>query len=526
MKWHHSLYWRIAVGFVACLALLLFVQGILFVWVLSRSAQTIPNQPPERLAQTIALDVSQAVDRDRSLDVEKYLRDEYTNDAQPFFVVLRDGRTIRMGGSFPEPLMRDAHSRLEALTQGRPFDTPDRLAQGRPFDTPDRLAQGRPFDRQDPPAPGVPFGRRAGPFERGRYGPGQPGFGPFGRGNRPFRSAPIVADNTIIGLVVVPPQPPFTFLLSRYAPTLGLVAIVTLIVGAVLATAVIFGPARKRLRAVEDAARRLGAGDLGARAPAAGRDEVAAVATAFNAMADDLSARAAALTASDRARRQLLADVSHELTTPVTAMRGYLETLRMAELNLDGATRDRYLTIIGDETGRLERIIGDLLELARLDGGGTSLRIDEVPIDHLFARILARHERGAAEAGVVLKTAIAADATVVRGDRDRLEQALQNLAANALRYAPAGSSITLGARRDGQDIVLEVADEGAGIAPEHLPHVFDRFFKAEASRAVRQGAAGSGLGLSIVKAIVERHGGRVAVESHPGRTIFEVRIKS
>src|SRR5205823_9627889 len=134
------------------------------------------------------------------------------------------------------------------------------------------------------------------------------------------------------------------------------------------------------LRAVEDAARRLGSGDLSARAPAGGGDEVAAVATAFNSMAHDLAARAEALAASDRARRQLLADVSHELTTPVTAMRGYIETLAMPELALDGATKQRYLTIISDETARLERIIGDLLDLALLESGGGTLTIDDVAV--------------------------------------------------------------------------------------------------------------------------------------------------
>ena len=119
---------------------------------------------------------------------------------------------------------------------------------------------------------------------------------------------------------------------SRYAPTLALVAGGVLVVGALLAAVVIFGPARRRLRGVENAARRLGGGDLTARAPDRGGDEVAAVASAFNAMADDSRRRAEALAASDRARRQLLADVSHELTTPVTAMRGYLETLTMPEL--------------------------------------------------------------------------------------------------------------------------------------------------------------------------------------------------
>jgi two-component system sensor histidine kinase BaeS len=329
--------------------------------------------------------------------------------------------------------------------------------------------------------------------------------------------------------VVVPPRPPFTFLLSRYAPTLGIVAAATLIVGAVLATVLIFGAPRKRLRAVEDAARRLGAGDLAARAPAGGHDEVSAVARAFNAMADELSARAAALAASDRARRQLLADVSHELTTPVTAMRGYLETLSMPEMDLDETTRARYLGIISDETARLERIIGDLLELAKIEGGGGTLVVDDVPVRQLFDRVVARHERAAANAQVAIAVRIDEEAASVRGDRDRLEQALQNLAANALRYAPSGSTMDLTASRNGEAVVLAVSDRGAGITPEHVPHVFDRFYKADPSRAARQGVGstgGSGLGLSIVKAIAERHGGTVMVRSEPGLTTFELRISA
>jgi signal transduction histidine kinase len=341
----------------------------------------------------------------------------------------------------------------------------------------------------------------------------------------------IVADNKVVGVVLVEPRAPFTFLLSRYAPALTLVALGALGIGAALATLIIFGPARKRLRSVEEAARRLGAGDLSARAPAKGGDEVAAVATAFNAMADDLSARAEALATSDRVRRQLLADVSHELTTPVTAMRGYLETLTMPELELDATTEARYLTIISDETSRLERIIGDLLDLARLEGGGGSVVLDEdVEVEQLFGRVVARHERDSQEAGVRIVATIEPGAEMLRGDRDRIEQALQNLAANAMRYAPAGTTITLraepGTHADGA-VTITVADEGAGIAPEHLPYVFDRFYKAEASRSIRNGpgqAGGSGLGLSIVKAIVERHGGKISVSSRPGQTIFTLRF--
>jgi len=183
-----------------------------------------------------------------------------------------------------------------------------------------------------------------------------------------------------------------------------------------------------------------------------------------------------------------------------------------------------------------ERLIGDLLDLARLEGGGGSLRIEEVPVAQLFDRVSARHERACQDAGVTMVAAIDPGAETISGDRDRLEQALQNLAANAVRYAPRGSHVRLASRLADDSVALSVEDEGAaGIAPEHLPHVFDRFYKADASRPFdwAQGApngaeeragvsGGSGLGLSIVKAIVERHGGRISISSRPGRTVFEM----
>ena len=223
------------------------------------------------------------------------------------------------------------------------------------------------------------------------------------------------------------------------------------------------------------------------------------------------------------ARRQLLADVSHELNTPVTAMRGYLETLSMPELGLDEATRARYLQIVGDETARLERLIGDLLDLAKLEGGGGALDIEPVRVEELFARVVARHERTAHDAQVTLDVAVEPGADILHCDRTRLEQALQNLAANALRYAPEGSRVSLRARAEAGGIVLCVSDEGPGLAPEHLPRVFDRFYKSDPSRtAGTGGGSGSGLGLSIVKAIVERHNGTIGVTSRPGHTEFRL----
>lgn len=527
MTWYRSLYWRIAVGFVACLALLLVVQGVLFVWMMSQAGSSVPNQPPDRFARAVAVDVGQALERDAGLDVERYVREEYEGNSQPFFLMLADGRAIGIGAPVPAGLAAEARVRLDNL---RRFD-PSRLPRGRfperggfrggppnnrpggpAFEPPDPAPGSRPFDRafEQPD-------RRAGNAQR-RLLPALRNGAPGLRG----RQAPIIAGGQVAGLVIVPPQPPFSFLLTQYAPTLLTVAVATLVVGAVLATVVIFGPTRRRLKAVEDAARRLGGGDLTARAPEGGRDEVAAVATAFNAMAADLAARTDALVAADRARRQLLADVSHELNTPVTAMRGYLETLAMPELALDAATRGRYLGIVSEETTRLERIIGDLLDLARLEGGGAGLSLEPVRLDELFARVRARHERTALAAHVALRAEIGPGADTIVVDRTRFEQALQNLAANALRYAPAHSSVRLEAVREGPAVIVTVTDEGPGIPEAHLARVFDRFYKAEESRATPASAGGSGLGLSIVKAIVERHGASIDVSSRPGQTVFRI----
>jgi signal transduction histidine kinase len=483
MRWYRSLYWRIAIGFVLCLAALLVTQAMLFVFVMWWSESMMPGRPPAFFGQTVALELAEALEREPGLDIQRHVDEQYGEDVYPFYVVLADGRSATHGGSFPDEMVEQTRVRLQRGL----FERPER---------------GRRFFRERGAAVAL----------------------------RAQRPGSIIVNGELAGVVVVPPRPPFRLLLSRYAPTLAAVAAGVLIAGAVVAAVVIFGPARRRLRDVEDAAKRLGTGDLSARAPVQGGDEVAAVAAAFNAMADDLSARAAALGAADRTRRQLLADVSHELTTPVTAMRGYLETLSMPEFELDPATRERYLQIIGDEMHRLERIIGDLLELARLEGGGGTLVFDTVPVADLFARVAARHERAAHDAGVALQTDVEPGAETVRGDRGRLEQALQNLAANAIRYAPSGTSVELRARSADGGVLISVSDEGAGIPPEHVPHLFDRFYKAEPSRAPHAGGpvqgTGSGLGLSIVKAIVERHGGRIAVSSRPGRTTFEIRLPS
>ena len=250
------------------------------------------------------------------------------------------------------------------------------------------------------------------------------------------------------------------------------------------------------------------------------RARLRALESAFAGVRLDLAARDEALRAAERSRGQMLADVSHELRTPLTAMRGYLETLQMADLDLDAVTRERYLRTIERETVRLDRIVEDLLDLARLESRAGALNARLFAVERVFQHVMLRHEHETRTREIEVDVSVTEDADQVVADPDRIETVVENLFANALRYTPAGGHIELRANGDGDAIVLSVVDSGQGIAPDHVPFVFDRFYKADASREGVSG--GSGLGLSIVKAIVERHSGAISVASEPGKTIFEM----
>ena len=476
--WYRSLYWRIGIGFIAFLALLLLAQAALFVWLAGRTAGAFPTASNERLAELVAADIRDQLERDPAPDLGAHITREYRRVVLPFVVVMTDGRVFTNREGAPPQLLRNARARLARLTADPPFG-------GRRRRPPNARLGGR-------------------------------GLGP-GAGSGRLES-PIVVNGRLVGLVTVPPGRPSTMAVLRpLGPTLAVSGIGLLLVGAGAAALLIFGPVRRRLVQLQDAASRLGAGHVRARAPEHGGDEVAALARSFNRMATDLQERAAALAASDQTRRQLLADVSHELMTLLTAMRGYLETLAMAEVRLDPATRERYLQIVNEETGRLERIIGDLLDLARLEGAGLALKRDVVDVRALFERVAARHERESHDRGVRLTRRVASGAERVTGDPDRLEQALQNLASNGLRHTPRDGELTLSAEPAGSGIRITVRDTGPGIAADHLSRIFERFYKADAARA----SGGSGLGLSIVKAIVDRHAGSITAYNDNG-AVFEI----
>ena len=488
-RWYRSLYWRIGLGLVVFLAIMLAAQGALYLWMTDRIAGSMPARDPRRLAVLVASDIAAALAADPGVNLQQYVQEQFGNVFQTFLVVMDDGRTFANHDDVPEE--------LEAMRADLMRRPPPRRGFGPRRGGPPPEFEGARGER--PPRP--------------RFG-GPPPFPP-----RRGEFAPIFVDGEPVGRVaVLPGGPPFSRVVRELGPTMGLVGGGVLAVGMALVTFIVFGPVRRRLRQVQDATERLGTGDLTARAPEEGGDEVAAVARSFNRMADELTARAQALERSDTTRRQLLADVSHELMTPLTAIRGYIETLTMSELRVDAATRQRYLGIVNEETHRLERIIGDLLDLARLEGGATSMRQEPVDVAALFERVAARHEREVRARGIDLVRDVRANASRVTGDPDRLEQALQNLAANALRHTPDGGTLRLTANSTDAGVRITVRDSGPGIAPQHLPLIFERFYKVDVSR---KATGGSGLGLSIVKAIVEQHGGTIVAYNDDG-AVFEI----
>ncbi|HEX5500997.1 MAG TPA: ATP-binding protein [Thermomicrobiales bacterium] len=256
---------------------------------------------------------------------------------------------------------------------------------------------------------------------------------------------------------------------------------------------------------VTAAAHRMGQGDLAQRVPVGGGAEAVELAASFNRMAENLAR-------SQELRQQLVADVAHELRTPLANIRGYLEAIEDGLVRADEAT----LQILREEAAQLNRLIDDLQELAQAEAG--VLRLDRHPADlgELIEHTLAAARARATEREIALVAAAEPDLPPVEIDAQRIAQVLQNLLGNALRHTPPGGRIEVGARRAAPATVeVWVADTGSGIAPEDLPHVFERFYRADSSRSRATG--GSGLGLTIARQLVLAHGGAIGATSEPGR---------
>lgn len=257
------------------------------------------------------------------------------------------------------------------------------------------------------------------------------------------------------------------------------------------------------LRAMTAASQRVAEGRYSERVPARGGDELGQLAASFNSMATKLEQ-------IESMRRQLIGDVAHELRTPLTAIKGSMEGLVDGVLPASPET----FAQVAAEAERLNRLVDDLQELSRVESEAVVLDLKPVSLPELIETARKRLAQPYASKGVTLTLDLPAAFSPVRADTDRLLQVLTNLLGNALQYTPAGGHVVLSAELRAGEFLVRVADTGIGIPAEHLPHIFDRFYRVDKSRS-RQAGGGSGIGLTISRALVEAHGGHLWAES-PG----------
>ncbi len=255
------------------------------------------------------------------------------------------------------------------------------------------------------------------------------------------------------------------------------------------------------LHVLMHASQRVSEGHYNERVPVGGGDELGQLASGFNSMAEKLEQ-------VEMMRRRLIGDVAHELRTPLTAIKGSMEGL------VDGvlpASTETFLQVAA-EAERLNRLVDDLQELSRVESGAIPLDLAPNDLPALVQLAEKRLARSYAEKQVALVVDIANNLLEVRVDSDRILQVLTNLLGNALQYTPPQGCVTLSAGMLNQQVTVRIADTGIGIPPEHLAHIFDRFYRVDKSRS-RQASGGSGIGLTISRALIEAHGGRLWAES-------------
>ncbi len=365
--------------------------------------------------------------------------------------------------------------------------------------------------------------------EREDGNPGPPRLAPFGladaqnvivlRGDGYTLGAPapaatlangrrILVDGQLVGVILpmLGPSPRTRIqqqYLERTGATLALAsggaALFAIALGALLARTIV-----RPVRALTDAAQRMAKGELGQTVRVSSHDEVGALANAFNQMSGDLQR-------ADQTRRQMTADIAHELRNPLTVIGGYLDAMRTGDLQ---PTPPR-LEAVYAEIQHLEKIVEDLRTLSLADAGVLALNRQPLAAHEWLTRVAARHVPHAAPRRIGLRVEPAAAPLTLDADEMRMTQVLDNLIGNALQHTPDGGAIILRADATNDAVRLAVADSGAGIAPQDLPRVFERFYRGDKARQSEQGS--SGLGLAIAKALVEAHGGKIWAESALGQ---------
>lgn len=336
--------------------------------------------------------------------------------------------------------------------------------------------------------------------------------------SRELKSAvPITLDGATIGWLMAPTARDMirTSPEAEFLRNVNSAALISAIVAALLALALggflAFGLTRS-LRELTQATMEIARGQLGMQVKVRSRDELGELAASFNQMSRDLAS-------ATQARRQMTADIAHDLRSPLSVIAGYAEALNDGKLP---GTAETY-TILYNETRHLSRLVEDLRTLSLADAGELTLNRMPTRAAWLLEQAAARHAVAAEQKGLALRIETGPDPGQVSVDPERMAQVFDNLILNAFRYTPPGGEVVLSAVAVLDEVRFQVRDNGSGIDPEDLPHVFNRFYRADKSR---QQNGESGLGLAIARSIVEAHGGSISVESQPGAgATFTIVIK-
>ena len=350
-----------------------------------------------------------------------------------------------------------------------------------------------------PPAAGVTRFQTGTPFDTGTTG------------TLAYVGVPVTRNQQIVGAVYIGYRVERGGLLGAVSDTANFVRSIwwQLLVAGALAGIVALALARilargltQPIRDMASAVRAMARGEYRQRVPVRSRDELGQLAEGFNHMAGEMDGL-------ERLRRDLVANVSHELKTPISAIRAHLENL------MDGIEEPNsaLLAVMVQQAERLSRLVDQLLDLSKLESGDVPLQLEAVDLGPLVRRIGSEVEMARTGRGVHLEEEIAEELPPVRADRERLHQVLFNLLDNAYRFSPQGGVVTVRAERSNGSCEISVEDRGPGIPAEHLPLVFERFYRVDQSRSRDDG--GTGIGLAIARSIVEAHGGRIWAENGP-----------
>ncbi len=305
---------------------------------------------------------------------------------------------------------------------------------------------------------------------------------------------------------------------------IGLNAIVALLLYSALCGLVIMVWTTSRIRRLNESVESFASGDLKVRVPVTSSDELGALGRNFNTMAGNIETMMDALRDKEQFQRQLIANISHDLRTPMASMRGYVETLSLQSETMNETDRDRYLSIINSNLIHLDKLIDHMLVLSRFDSGQATFQMEEFPLGELADAILMRSEGLAADRSINLELQVADIDTLVEADPLQIAQVLQNLVENGIKFNRDGGKVIIKLDKVDSELVVEVCDTGLGISKTDIPHIFKRFYTADKSRTRAVDGSGlattqdhlgqsTGLGLAIASKIIAGHGSQLLVHS-------------